>query len=253
MSEAALNDLWKFDAVHHTWEEIKSGVGAEAEANDNDACWPDARSFHRMIAVGQHLYVFGGCGTSGRLADLYQFDTVGKTWTSHGSAPDGFRGRGGANLVQTNPTTLAVVAGFAGEEMGDAILFDTAAESWADKRIVDCVSPRSVCISATVECKSGQDAAAHHAVLIFGGEVCPSDKGHEGAGNFANDLVVLGADGDHGDVTVKTKTILTQNGSSDDYPEWRGWSDGDACDNTLFFFGGLTGDDDSPKRLDDLW
>jgi len=30
MSEAALNDLWKFDAVHHMWEEIKS----EVETND---------------------------------------------------------------------------------------------------------------------------------------------------------------------------------------------------------------------------
>lgn len=37
------------------------------------------------------------------------------------------------------------------------------------------------------------------------------------------------------------------------WPENRGWADGDTLDDTLYVFGGLSGDDQRPRRLGDLW
>ena len=41
---------------------------------------PTARSYHTMAAVGNKLYIFGGCCTAGRLNDLHCFDTEALTW-----------------------------------------------------------------------------------------------------------------------------------------------------------------------------
>ena len=73
MGENALNDMWKLQIVtsddgnvRAEWTEITL-VGDEV---------PEARSFHKMIAVGTDLYIFGGCGANGRLNDLWKFDTI---------------------------------------------------------------------------------------------------------------------------------------------------------------------------------
>ena len=86
--------------------------------------------------------------------------------------------------------------------------------------------------------------------VIFGGEVDPSAKGHEGAGGFENDVVVL---------DEKSGTYLgTTPSQPTNWPETRGWSDLASVDGNngidhFYIFGGLTGNDDSPKRLNDLW
>ena len=90
--------------------------------------------------------------------------------------------------------------------------------------------------------------------LIFGGEVDPSDRGHEGAGGFQNDVVILDfQSGAH-------KETIQKCFSDPEWPEERGWSDGDVGQvdssldgKSLFVFGGLTGDDKDSRRLDDLW
>jgi N-acetylneuraminic acid mutarotase len=43
-------------------------------------CNKTQRSYHRMVAVGTTLYVFGGCGAAGRLSDLHAYDTTTSTW-----------------------------------------------------------------------------------------------------------------------------------------------------------------------------
>jgi hypothetical protein len=103
--------------------------------------------------------------------------------------------------------------------------------------------PRSVCISASFQSVGYS--------IIFGGEVDPSERGHEGAGGFENDVVVLKEDSGKYVETIKAST-------AGPWPEQRGWSDGafvDTGENTgqLFIFGGLSGDDANPKRLNDLW
>ena len=123
-------------------------------------------------------------------------------------------------------------------------LFDVCTETWQEQDInqkLEGLRPRSVCISGSFPSLGVN--------LIFGGEVDPSAKEHQGAGEFENDLVLLDeSDG----------TYLDSIRGDGDWPEARGWSDGDCLDNgdgvgLMFFFGGLAGDDVNPRRLNDLW
>lgn len=227
MNEQAMNDLWVLDCETETWSQVQVQGGNP----------PEARSFHRMICIGDSLYVFGGCGaTSGRLADLHRFHIPSRMW--HALAAADLRGRGGPNLVPLqNGSKLGVIAGFCGEESADGQVYDIATGKW-DQTLLQSqgLRPRSVCASASFP-KQG-------VVVIFGGEVDPSDRGHEGAGGFENDIVLL-------DETtgVMKETKKSQEG----WPETRGWSDA-ACDDSHFYvFGGLSGDDANPRRLNDLW
>lgn len=240
MDEKAMNDLWKLDASGDKGSETWSLV-EPAEASDPP---PEPRSFHRMICVVDSLYVFGGCGASGRLADLYRFDLLDKTWHSLGTSS--LRGRGGANLLTLSSNKmLAVIAGFAGEETSDGQCFDIAKSQWEEELLNESlkgIRPRSVCVSASFP-------SIGHSV-IFGGEVDPSDRGHEGAGGFENDVVVLREDSGKLVETIKAS-------ASEPWPKSRGWSDGGSIDSNgighLYIFGGLSGDDANPQRLDDLW
>ena len=93
-------------------------------------------------------------------------------------------------------------------------------------------------------------------VVIVGGEVEPSEAGHSGAGGFANDVVLVFPGGADKPVTA---TVT----SSSEVPCPRGWtsmcpapaalapSEGDGA--AFVLFGGLTGDDANPTRLDDTW
>ena len=73
MEESPLNDLHNFDTVTESWTEVRSLSGKS----------PSPRSFHRMVAVGKSLFVFGGCGNEGRLSDLHEFNTTTLTWHRH--------------------------------------------------------------------------------------------------------------------------------------------------------------------------
>ncbi|KAL3907111.1 MAG: hypothetical protein SGILL_009005 [Bacillariaceae sp.] len=240
MKEQAMNDLWKLDCStpgSETWSELSF------KGNP-----PEERSFHKMVCLGDSLYVFGGCGAvSGRLADMHRFDIPTETWHSLGPSQH-LRGRGGANLVIIDSGNyLGVVAGFAGEETNDGHLFDVKAGKWCEDSLnasLEGLRPRSVCLSGSFPSVG--------ATVIFGGEVDPSAKGHEGAGSFDNSIVVLD------EKTGKYLETIPASGNEDQWPGNRGWSDGTAVDNgdgsgKLYFFGGLSGDDANPVRLDDFW
>jgi hypothetical protein len=89
--------------------------------------------------------------------------------------------------------------------------------------------------------------------VIFGGEVDPSAKGHEGAGGFENDIVLLD------EKTAKYLSTTAALAEGEVWPETRGWSDGASVDDVagiagkLYIYGGLSGDDAKPIRLSDLW
>ena len=89
-------------------------------------------------------------------------------------------------------------------------------------------------------------------ILFFGGEVDPSQNGHEGAGDFSDEIIVLnGIDGQ----AITDQTSRKFSGTT---PLARGWSDaavlrGRNGDDKLVVFGGLSGDDENPKRLNDVW
>ena len=56
MGDGILNDTWLFDPGTQAWEELKDVAGTP----------PCARSYHRATAVGNKVFVFGGCGAEGQ-------------------------------------------------------------------------------------------------------------------------------------------------------------------------------------------
>jgi N-acetylneuraminic acid mutarotase len=66
---SALSDLFSFTPATATWTRVStSGVA------------PPRRNFHAACSQGGSLYVFGGCGDAGRLADLWRFDPGSAKW-----------------------------------------------------------------------------------------------------------------------------------------------------------------------------
>ena len=232
MEEEPLNDLWALDC-HEPGKESWSKVEPGPDSDDP----PEPRSFHQMIAVDQNLYVFGGCGTTGRLADLHRFNTTTGSWRNLGKSQL-LRGRGGANLLCFGDQ-LSVIAGFAGEETNDGHAYNMNRGAWEAELLQLDLRPRSVCVAISL----GERG------LIFGGEVNPSDLGHEGAGAFENDVVVI--DG----VGHKAERIPSTCAAGAAWPEQRGWAAGasEGGSDRFYIFGGLAGDDEHPRRLNDLW
>ena len=154
------------------------------------------------------------------------------------------RGRGGPNILSLNSNKkIAIVAGFAGEETNDRHVYSLSSEEWEKEGMkgLEEMRPRSVCCFASMP--------VVNKCVIFGGEVDPSQKGHEGAGGFERDVVIL--DGTSGTV-IETFQPSSISGD-EEWPGNRGWADAAVHEDTFYLFGGLAGDDASPIRLDDLW
>lgn len=257
MGEEALGDMWKLD-IHDDGEHRGAEWTKIGDCGNNNA--PEPRSFHKMISISTDLYMFGGCGSNGRLNDMWKFDTLTNTWRDLGSSHL-LRGRGGPSLLSlsgaeggTNGVDkVAVASGFAGEETNDGHAYqinDTNVEDggWWE---VDNMSGLKRMSKRSVSCFGSFPPL--NRCIIFGGEVDPSKREHEGAGNFENDVVIL--DGTTGEV-LEVMTKPTDDGDDDkdvEWPEERGWADAAVSGNSMFLFGGLTGDDKKPVRLNDLW
>lgn len=150
-------------------------------------------------------------------------------------------GQGGPNLFPlSDGSRIAVMAGFCGEETSDGQIFDLVHGKWDENLLLnESLRPRSVCVAASFP--------KLNVAIIFGGEVDPSDRGHEGAGGFENDVIIL----DEGTGLVRER--IQPGIGTTPWPEPRGWSDGATFNAELYVFGGLTGDDANPRRLGDLW
>merc|ERR1711990_122602 len=227
IDELLMNDLHKFDTQTRTWTAI-----------DTKGDLPSPRSFHKMVALNNKLYVFGGCPAKGRLADLHMFDPHPYQWTKLPESP--MEGRGGAAFAAVGvfprwgEGKLMVLGGFAGREVGDMWEFDVAAETWS------CLSetlkpPRSVACCEGVGTR----------VLLFGGELQPSDRCHEGAGAFSSDTQIFDA---------STSMKVAADGKGKLGPPPRGWS-ASTCwgSGKVVVAGGLAGDDENPVRMMDVW
>jgi len=225
MSEEPLNDLYCFHTSTNVWESIEC---------DNP---PPPRSFHKMVASETRVYVFGGCGVEDRLNDLWCFDIESRTW----SALHSFElccGRGGPSIsLSEDESTFIVATGYSGKENDDVYVYDIHANEWSVS--VESGSEqfraRSVCASTRIG----------NYFIISGGEVSASDKGHEGAGDFASDLVVLDAK------TGRSVHYEFADNVRPDPP--RGWTAMASDGSRAFLFGGLSGNDDAPLRLNDLY
>ena len=287
MQEQPMNDLWVLDTMtnpsksrdHNDNDDYKySWSPVEVDMERSDPI-PEPRSYHRMICIGDMLYMFGGCGTAGRLNDLYKFDIVNRTWHNLGCSTK-LRGRGGTNMIPLlNQTQIAIVCGFTGQEMSDGHIYDISKQKWDRVSLtpkLDGVRPRSVCVNASFT----QNGIA----ILFGGEVNPSDRGHAGAGSFGNDIVVLDEQLGFHVATIPSpeekrleKQMTSQQLShpkhkwhdrdfvedinvdkyQQPWPVERGWADAAYFEEDgvgyMYMFGGLSGTDNEPIRLNDLW
>lgn len=64
-----LSDFFSLDVPTATWTALApAGVS------------PPERNYHAACSLGSSLFVFGGCGQGGRMADLWRYDTVAGAW-----------------------------------------------------------------------------------------------------------------------------------------------------------------------------
>jgi len=78
-----LNDLWTLDLDTGAWEDINTSGDI-----------PSPRASATTVAYNQKVYLYGGTGSKGtsyklpKLNDLYEYDTVSKSWTKLPTKPD---------------------------------------------------------------------------------------------------------------------------------------------------------------------
>lgn len=110
-----MNELYSFDLSTDKWTNLSL---------PSHGTPPSPRSFHKMVSIGNMLFVFGGCGKEGRLSDLHSYNTDTKTWTELPSF-ENISGRGGAGfVVSADSKSLFIVGGFSGKEMNDVFRYD---------------------------------------------------------------------------------------------------------------------------------
>ena len=127
------------------------------------------------------------------------------------------------------------VVSFAGKEMNDVYRYDIEAQTMSKIYEQDDDQKTNPLRPFSVSC----GGVLHGLIHYFGGEVNPSQKGHEGAGGFSNEVQVL--DGSTGKMDGKAAAI------SGPAPRDRGWTDAAVLhehgEEKLVVFGGLSGDD----------
>jgi len=188
-----LNELLSFDTLTNEWTLLSSGESG-----------PPHRSYHSMTTDETRVYVFGGCGNSGRLNDLWAYDTISGQWTQLPSPGDSCPPRGGPGLVVAGGK-IWVVYGFAGMETDDLHCFDLKSEKWSLAETAgDKPTARSVFSTAAVG----------KYIVIYGGEIDPSDLGHLGAGKFSAEAYAL---------DTESHVWKKLDDASDEHPGPRGW------------------------------
>lgn len=140
-------DLWRFDTRTNAWEEIEAPNG------------PAARSGHRMAAVRERIFVFGGFQSDGTsiqyLDDLWSFDTKEFTWTRH-NCPNGPTARSAFQFRALSDGRILLYGGYCVEKampsaskksaapkvLADLWMFDARATKWElKKRSADPLMP----------------------------------------------------------------------------------------------------------------
>lgn len=231
IGEGALKDLYSYDIITNHWD---GPIEAKGET-------PEIRSFHKIISVDKKIYVFGGCSAEGRLNDLHVIDIETLIWKQLPCCEAG-PGRGGPALgVSFDSSKLVMATGYSGHENDDIHIFDIDKANW-----VTCEKGQYRARSVAPFCTLCPNNGNNNILVIFGGEVNTSDRGHEGAGDFANDLVTIDTD---------SGLIVPNEMVSDSKPPCaRGWTSmTKISNNKAILFGGLSGNDDNPIRLNDTW
>ncbi|KAJ7544276.1 hypothetical protein O6H91_09G072000 [Diphasiastrum complanatum] len=220
-----LNEFFSFNTITGEWKLLSSGDSS-----------PPHRSYHAFAAdlEGKRLYAFGGCGQNGRLNDLWAFDIETGKWLSLPAPPPESTcvPRGGPGLAVVNGAVW-VIFGFCGHELTDVHRYDTKKQVWEEVKISgDNPTGRSVFGTATIG----------KYIVLYGGEVDPSDQGHMGAGAFSGDVYFL----DTENLTWTRGEVEAEEGQ---HPGARGWFAAASFGNAMLVYGGNS---DSNDRLDDM-
>lgn len=223
--------LWRYTPYKNTWDIIE-------QAGDDSAPFPTGRSYHCITSDGvDNIYVHAGCPENGRLADLWRFNLMSRSWTQLPDAPP--PARGGPSITYHNGK-LYRMNGFDGKtEQGEAVdIFDCASQTWRTVAFApDGVNgPESRSVAALVAVTAQEKT---YIVTLFG-ERDPSSLGHAGAGKMLADVWAF-------DVDEQTWTRVEAQGP---HPDPRGWFDADAAQGSVIVHGGLAAD---ISRLGDLW
>uniref|UniRef100_A0A2P2L768 Nitrile-specifier protein 5-like n=2 Tax=Rhizophora mucronata TaxID=61149 RepID=A0A2P2L768_RHIMU len=221
-----LNELYSFDTSTNKWTLVSSGDDG-----------PASRSYHSTTSDDRHVYIFGGCGIAGRLNDLWAYDVVEQKWIKNPTPGYSLKGRGGPGLAVVQGK-IWVVYGFSGVEMDDVHCFNPAEETWVQVE-TSGENPTARSVFSAV--------GIGKYIIIYGGEVDPSDLGHLGAGKFTSEAYVL-------DTETLIWKRLDDGPGSDNHPGPRGWCAFAAgCLNGkqgLLLYGGNSPTND---RLDDFF
>lgn len=211
MQADTLDELYSFDTSLQEWTRYEKSADA--------ANWPEKRSYHSMVSSADQLFVFGGCAEKGRLNNLWQYDTTNKLWTQLPTPDaDQLPARGGCALVYLN-NALWVFGGFCGHELGDIASFDLVTQTWNYLKDAK-ISPRSVFAFGCL----------NNVLIGHGGEQNPSELGHAGAGEFADDVVIIQPTKENGD-RVEAKRLEFEEAIGGK----RGWHAGAVIKNTFCY------------------
>lgn len=207
--------VWVFDTDLKKWTHLDPV---------KDTPYPEARSYHAATAnehplpskddftmspvgspdVEAHgtLFIHGGCPASGRLADVWSFDIAARTWSQYPDAPG--PPRGGPCLTFAK-NKLYRYGGFDGKnQIGgqlDYLQITLATFDDMSGKGELSVSPRgnweTILFAKDMPTPGNRSVAGFHFIttgqgrnflLLILGEKDASSKGHEGAGNFHNDV-----------------------------------------------------------------
>lgn len=149
----------------------------------------------------------------------------------------GVQPRGGASLL-VYKSSLFLIGGFNGTELGDVHMYDLKnKQGWQEVTGGYCLPARSVFACGILSQRASDDW-----IVVFGGEVDPSDLGHEGAGGYVDE--VFGLDPNHLELGWR---LLTVKGTA---PSPRAWSASASCSYGLALHGGNGMDN---ARLGDMY
>ncbi len=196
------------------------------------------RSYHTLVAdaARNRLYVFGGCGVGGRLNDLWSYNVAAGQWEAFPvPPPDVVPPRGGPGLVVSGDSVY-VLFGFNGTELGDVHRFDLASRAWERVAFAGAAKPISRSVFSAV--------AMGAMIVLYGGEVDPSDLGHLGAGAFSVEVWAF---------NTETKEWVQPEVRVEvgNHPGGRGWYPAAPVGpNQMVVYGGNSATND---RLDDMF
>ena len=162
--------------------------------------WPRSRIVQaylewrqQQLAHGPACKVF--CNTGLREASVSKCNTARHNRWQLGKKCHCLQPRGGAGLV-AHKDKLFVIGGFSGKEQGDVHIFDMITQTWQELTGGPALPARSVFALGVLpqsDNKMNNDVSRWW-IVVFGGEVDPSDLGHEGAGDYADEVFGLDPD-----------------------------------------------------------